>query len=129
MTAFWRAWSIWAVAVTMTAVALIYAASDIALLPSISEGLPGGGIEAIATGLPLVATPNGGTPEVYEDGVSGVSVNDQTSHGVAAALLALVEDPERLREMGRRARERAEGVFAIERPAAETLAVYRELIG
>lgn len=110
-------------------VALIYAASDIALLPSVSEGLPGGGIEAIATGLPLVATPNGGTPEVYEDGISGVSVTDQTSTGVASALLGLVEDPQRLEEMGRRARERAESVFAIDRPATETLAVYRGLIG
>ncbi len=110
-------------------VALIYAASDIALLPSVSEGLPGGGIEAIASGLPLVATPNGGTPEVYEDGVSGISVRDQTSHGLAAALLRLIGDPAGLERMGRRARERAERVFAIDRPAAETLAAYREILG
>ncbi len=109
-------------------VALIYAASDLALLPSMSEGLPGGGIEAIASGLPLVATPNGGTPEVYEDGVSGISVHDQTSHGLAASLLRLLDDPAGLARMGRSARERAERVFAIDRPAAETLAIYRDLI-
>ncbi len=69
-------------------VAALYAASDLAILPSISEGLPGGAIEALAAGLPIVATPNGGTPEVYEDGVSGISVRDQTSHGLATALTA-----------------------------------------
>jgi glycosyltransferase involved in cell wall biosynthesis len=109
-------------------VAALYAASDVALLPSIGEGLPGGGIEAIACGLPLVATPNGGTPEVYEEGVSGISVTDQTSHGLAAALVPLVTDPVRRAQMGRAARQRAEQVFAIARPARETLAVYGELL-
>ena len=76
-------------------VAALYAASDLAILPSVSEGFPGGAIEALAAGLPIVATPNGGTPEVYEDGVSGISVRDQTSRGLAAAVLALVEDHRR----------------------------------
>lgn len=109
-------------------VAEIYAASDVALLPSVSEGLPGGGIEAVACGLPLVATPNGGTPEVYEDGVSGVSVHDQTSRGIAAALLPLILDDGARRRMGAAARARAERVFSVERAARETLAVYRELL-
>jgi glycosyltransferase involved in cell wall biosynthesis len=110
-------------------VSAIYAASDIALLPSTGEGLPGGGIEALACGLPLVATPNGGTPEVYEDGVSGVSIHEQTSHGIAAALLALIQDRSARETMGRAARERAEAVFAISRPARETIAIYEELVG
>lgn len=110
-------------------VAAIYAASDIALLPSTGEGLPGGGIEALACGLPLVATPNGGTPEVYEDGVSGVSVHEQTSHGIAQGLLPLIQDRSAREAMGRAARDRAEELFAISRPARETIAVYRELVG
>jgi glycosyltransferase involved in cell wall biosynthesis len=109
-------------------VAAIYAASDIALLPSISEGLPGGGVEALACGLPLVATPNGGTPEVYEDGVSGVSVHDQTSRGLANALLPLARDQALREAMGRAARARAEALFPISRAARETLAVYDELL-
>jgi glycosyltransferase involved in cell wall biosynthesis len=109
-------------------VAALYAASDIAILPSISEGLPGGAIEALAVGLPIVAAPNGGTPEVYEDGVSGISVRDQTSRGLAAALLPLIEDPELRRRMGEAARRRAEERFSIDRPARETLSVYDELL-
>jgi glycosyltransferase involved in cell wall biosynthesis len=109
-------------------VAALYAASDLAMLPSISEGLPGGAIEALATGLPIVATPNGGTPEVYEDGVSGISVRDQTSRGLAAAVLPLIEDADMRRRMGESARRRAEELFSIERPARETLAVYDELL-
>jgi glycosyltransferase involved in cell wall biosynthesis len=109
-------------------VAALYAASDIAVLPSISEGLPGGGIEAVASGLPLVATPNGGTPEVYEEGVSGISVRDQTSHGLAGALLPLIADPDLRSRMGEAARARAEQLFTIDRPARETLVVYDELL-
>jgi glycosyltransferase involved in cell wall biosynthesis len=109
-------------------VAAIYSASDIALLPSTGEGLPGGGIEALACGLPLVATPNGGTPEVYEDGISGVSVHDQSSHGLAQALLPLILERPAREAMGRAARDRAERLFAIGRPARETIAVYDELL-
>jgi glycosyltransferase involved in cell wall biosynthesis len=109
-------------------VAALYAASDLAILPSISEGLPGGAIEALAAGLPIVATPNGGTPEVYEDGVSGISVRDQTSHGLATALTPLIADAMLRKRMGRAARRRAEELFSIDRPARETLSVYDELL-
>ncbi len=109
-------------------VAALYAASDVALLPSVSEGLPGGAIEALAAGLPVVATPNGGTPEVYEDGVSGISVRDQTSRGLTMALAPLIADPLLRKRMGRAARRRAEELFSIDRPARETLAVYDELL-
>jgi glycosyltransferase involved in cell wall biosynthesis len=109
-------------------VAKLYAASDIALLPSVGEGLPGGGIEAIACGLPLVATPNGGTPEVFEDGVSGISVQEQTAHGVAAALAPLALDPALRQRIGAAARARAETLFPIARPAGETVDIYEELL-
>ena len=93
-------------------VAALYAASDIAALPSTGEGLPGSGIEALACGLPLVATPNGGTPEVYEDGISGVSVTDQTPTGLASALVPLIESAEPARQDGRgRTQARGAGVL------------------
>lgn len=109
-------------------VAAIYAASDVAALPSTGEGLPGSGIEALACGLPLVATPNGGTPEVYEEGVSGVSVRDQTPRGLAGALAPLIESAELRVRMGAAARERAETEFSLARPADETVALYDRLI-
>jgi glycosyltransferase involved in cell wall biosynthesis len=109
-------------------VAAIYAASDIAALPSTGEGLPGSGIEALACGLPLVATPNGGTPEVYEDGISGISVTDQTPTGLANALVPLIESAEMRVRMGVAARERAENEFSLARPADKTVALYDWLI-
>jgi glycosyltransferase involved in cell wall biosynthesis len=105
-------------------VAAIYAASDIAALPSTAEGLPGSGIEALACGLPLVATPNGGTPEVYEDGISGVSVTDQTPRGLANALVPLIESAEMRVRMGAAGRKRAEQKFSLSRPADKTVALY-----
>jgi glycosyltransferase involved in cell wall biosynthesis len=109
-------------------VAALYAASDIAALPSTGEGLPGSGIEALACGLPLVATPNGGTPEVYEDGISGVSVTDQTPTGLASALVPLIESAELRVRMGAAARRRAEQEFSMARPADKTVALYDWLI-
>jgi glycosyltransferase involved in cell wall biosynthesis len=110
-------------------VAAIYAASDIALLPSTGEGIGAAGIEALACGLPLVATPHGGTAEVYEEGASGVSVSEESSHGIATAIVPLAHDRARREEMGAAGRARAEKVFSMQRPARETLAVYDELLG
>jgi glycosyltransferase involved in cell wall biosynthesis len=108
-------------------VAAIYAASDIAVLPSTGEGLPGSGIEALACGLPLVATPNGGTPEVFVEGENGISVRDQSPSGLARALVPLIESSSMRAKMGHSARRRAESYFAITRPANETLALYDRL--
>jgi glycosyltransferase involved in cell wall biosynthesis len=110
-------------------VAAIYAASDIALLPSTGEGIGAAGIEALACGIPLVATPHGGTGEVYEEGSSGVSVSEESSHGIAMAIVPLAQDRARREKMGAAGRERAERLFSMQRPARETLAVYDELLG
>jgi glycosyltransferase involved in cell wall biosynthesis len=106
----------------------IYGASDVAVSPSSGEGLPGSCLEALACGLPLVATPCGGQAEVPEDGVSGVLVGDQTPEGLAAALRPLVEDAGLRRRMGAAGRRRAEERFDVRRTARETIAVYDEAI-
>lgn len=109
-------------------VAAIYAASDIAVQPTMGEGMSGSAIEAQASGLPLVATPNGGIVEAYEEGVSGLSVHDQTPSGLAEGLLELVCDEPRRASMSAAARLRALERFGIQRAARELLAVYDELV-
>lgn len=109
-------------------IAALYACSDIGVLPSEREALGGSAVEALACGLPLVATPVGGLHEVAEEGVSGVLVHDQTAAGLARALLPLVTD-RRLRErMGRAGRVRAESVFDLAEASAATLALYERLL-
>jgi len=106
----------------------IYGASDIGVLPSAGEGMPGGALEAMACGLPIVATPCGGLAEVPEDGVSGVLVYNQTPEGLEDAIIPLLLDRERCKAMGRAARKRAEDFFDVRRAARQTIEIYRELL-
>jgi glycosyltransferase involved in cell wall biosynthesis len=101
----------------------IYGASDVAALTSWGEGLPGAGLEALACGLPLVATATPGADEVPEDGVSGFLVASEPS-AVAGALIALGEDDALRTRMGAAARRRAEANFDVRRTARETLDLY-----
>ena len=109
-------------------VAELYAASDIAVLLSTGEGLPGGAIEALACGLPLAATAAGGTAEVYEQGVSGVTISDDSPQGVAQVLARLAGDAGLRARMAVAARVRAEALFGVDRAARESLAVYQDLL-
>lgn len=81
---------------------------DVFFFPSTCEGSPSAVMEAMATGLPVVTTPNSGT--LVRDGVEGFIRAYDDVDGLAEAVARLV-DSERLRlELGRAARERVEGV-------------------
>ncbi len=83
-------------------------------------------LEAMAMGKPMVATRVGGNPEMVEDGVSGLLVEPEDPEGLAAAILRLLDEPERAEAMGRAARRRAEA-FSWERMVDRYEALYREL--
>lgn len=107
---------------------LIYAASDISVLPSQGEGLPGNAIEAMACGLPLVATPCGGLAEVAENGVSGIFVTNQTAIGLAEAIIPLLQNKDQRVRMGNAARSRVEKLFDVRNTASSTISIYRTII-
>ena len=78
-------------------------ASDVFVLPSISEGLPTVVLEAMATGIPIVATNVGGVPDIVEDGINGLLVSPRRPSALAEAVVRLLLDSslrERLREKG-----------------------------
>ncbi len=85
----------------------VLAAADVFVLPSHFEGLPMSVIEAMLTGLPVVATDIRGPREQVVDGVSGFLVPPGQAGPLAAALRRLVEDPGLRRRMGAAGRERA----------------------
>jgi len=64
------------------------------------EGVPNAMLEAMATGLPVVATLHGGIPEAVRNGVTGVLVPERDREGLTAALLALASDEVRWQKMG-----------------------------
>src|SRR5262249_26066489 len=75
-------------------------ASDLFLLTSISEGIPLTAIEAMAAGIPVVATQVGGMAEVVEDGVTGLLAPSGDDPALAGQILRLAEQPEMREQMG-----------------------------
>ena len=101
-----------------------YAAMDVHVIPSRSEGAPTTALEAQSCGVPLVATRVGAMHEVVEDGVTGVLVPPGQGAALAAAILALLDDPVRRAEMGRAGRVAALERFTAERSADVHLQAY-----
>lgn len=83
------------------------------VLPSQTEGISLTLLEAQARGLPVVATAVGGSPEVVEAGKSGLLTPPRDPAALALAILTLLADPARSREMGKAGRERVEKYFDI----------------
>lgn len=108
---------------------VVLAQARIVVLPSYREGLPKVLLEAAATGRPMIATDVPGCREVIEPGVTGLLVPARDSVELADAIVQLLADPERCRQMGRRARQLAEREFGVEVVVTRTLGVYREMLG
>jgi glycosyltransferase involved in cell wall biosynthesis len=104
--------------------------TDIFVLPSLSrEGLPLALVEAMACGLPIVATTVGGIPEVVEDGVNGLLCPPGDSVCLARKLLSLVEDPEERIRLGRSARRSFErGPFQPDSVCRRLVSIYEETL-
>ncbi len=82
-------------------------AFDVFALPSLAEGISNTILEAMATGLPVVATEVGGNPELVLPGATGELVPRDDPSALAAALAAYADDPARTATHGAQARERA----------------------
>lgn len=96
-------------------VAAFYDISEFSILPSLWEGLPGSAIESLLLGKPVVASCVGGLPEIVEDKHTGLLVPPGDSAALARAILFMLEDPARTRDMGRQGQIVATEKFAPER--------------
>jgi glycogen synthase len=106
----------------------LYARADVFVHATRFEGSSLVTLEAMAHGLPVVATRAGGIPDKVEDGVSGSLVPPGDVAALAEAMAALVADPSRARAMGERGRERVRERFAWPALVRRTIAFYEELI-
>ena len=110
-------------------VADVLAAADLFVLPSRKEGLGVAILEAMALGLPVVASAVGGIPESVEDGGTGLLVPPEDVDALAAAIARLARDPGLARRMGERGRERARVRFAMSAMADGYERLYGEVTG
>ena len=105
-----------------------YGTADVFCLPSLYEGFPLAILEAMAAGLPVVSTTVSGIPEAVEHGVTGLLVPPEDASGLAAALGALVADPELRRSMGDAGRRRVAEEFSISKVCGAYLESWRRLL-
>lgn len=103
-------------------------ALDAFVLSSRREGLGVSVLEAMACGLPVIATDVGGISEAVSDGETGILVPPDDPEAMGEAMVRLASDRGLREEMGRRAQERAM-YFDIDRTVRDTEAVYREVVG
>lgn len=106
----------------------LLAGADIFVLPSLWEGMPNALLEAMAAGLPVVATAVGAVPEMVVDQEEALLVPPADASAMAGALTALAAAPARGRQMGARARQRVAAHFRIETTVERMERLYADLL-
>ena len=96
------------------------------VLPSYNEGMPMGVLEAMASGVPVVATTVGGIPEQIEDGKTGFLVRPGDCEALADRITTIFNSRERAAAMGMEARQRAREYFDLGVVSRKVAALYRE---
>ena len=107
----------------------LYAEAEVAVVPSLYEGFSLPAVEAMACGVPLVATTGGALPEVVgHDGTTAALVPPGDAGALAATILELLADPARRLAIGAAGRRRSIETFSWEATARRTVDLYRETI-
>lgn len=106
----------------------LLAAADLYCLPSRAEGLGVSALEAMACGLPVVASRVGGLAEAVVDGECGLLVEPEDADALAAALDTVLEDPDLARRLGEGGRARVAASYTAERMVERYEDLYREVL-
>jgi len=93
----------------------LLAGADAFVLPSRSEAFPNGAIEAMAAGLPVIASATGGLLDLIEDGRTGVLVRPDDVDALTQAIAELIASPARASALGATAREEVTGRYSFDR--------------
>jgi len=98
---------------------------DLYVTAAAKEGLPLAPLEAMASGLAVIATDVPGHRDVVDHDTTGLLVPPEDDRALAAAIESLLDDPDRRRRMGRAGRERVLSEFTLQPMVAKTSAIYR----
>ncbi|MFY9462657.1 MAG: glycosyltransferase family 4 protein, partial [Candidatus Sungiibacteriota bacterium] len=100
---------------------------DIFVLPSLKEGLPYGVMEAMAAGLPVIATRVGGLTDLITDNTDGLLVSPKDSNALARAITLLIRDADLRARLGIAAHEKIKTTFRFHAMMEHTISLYRSL--
>ncbi len=106
----------------------LYSEAEIAVVASLHEGFGLPAVEAMACGLPVVATTAGALPEIVEDGRTGILVPPGDYHNLALAVSQLLQEEGLRQSMGREGLKRVKDCFNWQEAAKNTVSAYQEVI-
>ena len=106
----------------------LIAALDVVVVPSLSEASGLTAMEAMALGVPVVASSVGGLAEVVENGATGLLVPPADEGAIARAIARLLDNPELAQRLATEGARRADKTFGVARMVDGYLRLYRELV-
>jgi glycosyltransferase involved in cell wall biosynthesis len=103
-------------------------AADVFVLPSATEGLSNSMLEALSTGLPVLATSVGGTPDVISHDVNGYLIPPDDLNELKTGLMTLLADEALCARLGRGGRQRILQEFSLDSIASQLNTLYQRLL-
>jgi glycosyltransferase involved in cell wall biosynthesis len=110
------------------ALALLYAAADVMVVPSLQEAFGKTAIESLACGTPVVSFDSTGLKDIVEHENNGYRARCFSSEDLGAGIHWVLENSERWQKLSRRAREKVEEEFTLEVQARAYLKLYQEIL-
>ncbi|MCP4044130.1 MAG: glycosyltransferase, partial [Gammaproteobacteria bacterium] len=101
---------------------------DVYVLPSLAEGISNTIMEAMAIGLPVVATRVGGNAELVDDGITGTLISRSNPEVMADAIQKYIESPDLRSQHGAGGRKRAVKEFSLEHMVSQYMDVYDQIL-
>jgi len=105
-----------------------YSLMDVFIHPSLRDGMPNAVLEAMACGVPVIATPVGGVLDVLEDGLNGRTIPVNDAEMLAKVTEELLNNPEQCTRLSKKAREKIEAEFTLQSELQANLSIYNKLI-
>jgi glycosyltransferase involved in cell wall biosynthesis len=112
----------------MKLVAQYYRASDLYIHVAKAETFPNTVLEAMACGVPVIASNVGGIPEQVDDGITGLLIPAQNAELMARSARLLLKDPDLREKMGKAAIQKVKDHFTLEHQVQQYVKWYEEIL-
>jgi glycosyltransferase involved in cell wall biosynthesis len=113
---------------TRSDLSVIYPDLDLAVVPSLSDGLAYSVVEPLLAGVPVVATNVGGLPDLIQDGETGWLVPADNHLALTSAMQDALDDPQEARRRARKGQKAARSLMDLENTGKEVLLTYENIL-